>query len=404
MDKGKSNLTPKILSVIIAIILWSYVMGIKNPDWPREYRNINVEFTNIEVLDRQNLVVMDPQEAKINVSVTGRKSDMDGFTAANNIVARLDLSGYSEGQNRVPVLVSLKDSASTVRITDWEPSDVLVSIDKVVPKEISVNIRTEGEVPADYVLGDLVAKPQTILLRGPRSWINEVAEVFAVVQIDERTSTTTITSPIQLKDGKGNDVVGLQKTPSVVDITIPIYRKSTLPIEVVFENELPEEYVVTEIEVVPSRIGVRGGNNIADLTSIKTQPIDVNLLLENPSLEVELDLLENVELLDPNERITINAVIEKIDTKEFVFEFSEMDIRNLDEELVLEEINRTINISIVGTESFLETITKDILKPYIDLTNFSEGEHEVDIEFEEIEGVTVESVEPESISINLINR
>ncbi|NLY45522.1 MAG: hypothetical protein GX053_05980 [Tissierella sp.] len=404
MDKGKSNLTPKILSVIIAIILWSYVMGIKNPDWPREYRNINVEFTNIEVLDRQNLVVMDPQEAKINVSVTGRKSDMDGFTAANNIVAKLDLSGYKEGQTRVPVLVSLKDSASTVRITDWEPSDILVTIDRVVTEERTVNIRTEGEVPENHTVGDLVAKPETILLRGPRSWINDVTEVFAVVSIKDRTTTTNITAPVQLRDGQDNAVVGLEMNPSVVDITIPIYRKNTLPIEVVLENELPEEYVITKMEVVPSTIGIRGGNSIADLTSIKTKPIDVNLLLEDPSLEVELDLLDNIELLDPNERVTINAVIERIDTKEFEFEFSEIDIRNLDEELVLAENSRTITVSIVGTESFLETITKDVLKPYIDLSNLSEGEHEVEIEFEEVQGVTIESIVPESLTINLSNR
>lgn len=404
MDKGKSNLTPKILSVIIAIILWSYVMGIKNPDWPREYRNINVEFTNIEVLDRQNLVVMDPQEAKINVSVTGRRSDMDGFTAANNIVAKLDLSGYSEGQTRVPVLVSLKDSASTVRITDWEPSDILINIDRVVTEERTVNIRTEGQVSDDHTIGDLVAKPQTILLRGPRSWINEVAEVFAVVTINNRTATTNITAPIQLRDGQDNDVVGLEKNPSVIDITIPIYRKNTLPIEVVLENELPENYLVTEIEVVPGTIGVKGGNNIADLTSIKTKPIDVNLLLENPSIEVELDLLENVDLLDPNERITINAVIERIATKKFDFEFSEIDIRNLDESLLLEENNRTISLTIIGTESSLETITKDILKPYIDLSDFIEGEHETAIEVEKIEGLTIESIEPEIITINLISR
>lgn len=402
MDKGKSNLTPKILSVIIAIILWSYVMGKENPEWPREYRNVSVEFVNTDALDRKNLVIMDPQDVKINVSVTGRKSDMVDFTAANNIVAKLDLSGYSEGQNRVPVLVSLKDSASTVKITDWQPSDVLVSIDKVIPKEIGVNIKTEGEVPADYVLGDLVVKPESILLRGPRSWINEVTEVFAVVQINDRTTTTNITAPIQLRDGQGNDVVGLEKTPSVVDITIPIYRKSTLPIEVVLENELPEDYVVTEIEVVPSRIGVKGGNSIADLTSIKTKPIDINLFLENPSIEVELDLLENVELVDPNERITVNAVIERIATKEFELDSSEIDIRNLDNELMLEETNRTIAVSITGTESFLETITKDILKPYIDFANLSEGEHEVDIEFEVVEGITVESVEPKTLSINLV--
>lgn len=404
MGKGKSSLAPKIFSVIIAIILWSYVMGRENPEWPREYKNIDVVFTNVEVLDRQNLIVMDPQEAKINVSVTGRKSDMDGFTAANNIVAKLDLSGYSEGQTRIPVLVSLKDSASTVRITKWEPSDVLVNIDRIVTEEKAVNIRVEGNIPDDYTVGDIVSKPETILLRGPRSWVNEVSEVFTVVSLGDRLTSANITLPIQLKNQLGEDVVGLEKIPSVVDVSIPIFRKAELPIEVVLENELPEEYVITKMEVSPSSITIKGGNNVVDLTSIKTKPIDVNLLLENPNLEVELDLLENLELIDPNQRVTVTAVIEKIDTQEFEFEFSEVDVRNLDDDLLVEEDNRTIIITVSGTESVLETITKDILKPYIDLNSFTEGESEVIIRVEDIEGIMIESINPESLSINLINR
>ncbi|MDR7871522.1 MAG: CdaR family protein [Tissierellaceae bacterium] len=403
MGKGKNNLTLKIFSVIIAIILWSYVMGIKNPDWPREYRNVDVAFTNVEALDRQNLIVMDPQEAKINVSVIGKKSDMDEFTS-DKIVARLDLSGYREGQTRIPVIVSLKDSASTVRITKYEPTDILVSIDKIDTKEMVVNIKTEGQVPIDYTIGDLVSKPQTILLRGPRSWINEVSEVFAVVKLDDRTTTTNITAPIQLRDGQGNDVVGIEKDPSVVDITIPIYRKATLPIEVVLENELPEEYVITEMTVTPDSIAIRGGNNVADLTSIKTQPIDVNLFLENPNLDVELDLLDNVELLEPNQRISVNATVERLATQEFEFEFSEIEFRKLHEDLLVEESNETFKVTVKATESIIDTLSKENIKPYIDLSNYSEGEYEVSIRIQEIKEVDIELIEPESLTINLVNR
>ncbi len=403
MGKGKNNLTPKIFSVIIAIILWSYVMGIENPEWPREYRNVDVGLTNVETLNRKNLIVMDPQEVKVNVSVTGKKSDMGDFRS-DKIVARLDLSGYSEGQNRVPINVSLRDSASTVRVTGWEPSDVLVTIDRIDSVDRTVNIRTEGDVSANYTLGDLVAKPQTILLRGPRSWINEVTEVFAVVQIDDRTTTTNITAPIQLRDGQGNDVIGLEKDPSVVDITIPIYRKATLPIEVVLENELPEDYMITDIQVEPSTIGIRGGNNIADLTSIRTQPIDVNLFLEESSFEVDLDLLANVELLEANQRVTVSVTIENVISQEFDYEFSELEIRNLDDDLLMEENNQTITIVVRGIESVINNISKESLIPYIDLNNLSEGEFEVDINVEEIQGLVIDSIQPDSLMINLVNR
>lgn len=403
MGKGKSNLTPKIFSVIIAIILWSYVMGIENPEWPKEIKNVDVEFINRHALERENLVVMDPNEVKVNVSVTGRKSDMDNFDT-NNIVARLDLSGYREGQTRIPIVVTLKGSTSTVRVTKWEPSDVLVNIDSIVTEPKVVNIRTEGKVSDDYVIGDLVANPRTILLRGPRSWVNQVSEVFAVVPIGGRTATANITAMVQIQDHTGNDVVGLEKDPSVVEVNIPIYRKATLPIEVILENELPEDYVVSEMNIIPSSITIKGGNNVADLSSIHTEPIDVNLFLENPSLEVELDLLENIELLDPNQRVVVNAKIEQIETKEFEFAFNEIDIRNLDEDILLEGNNGTIKLVVKGTESALDTITKDILKPYIDLNNFSEGQFDIDIRVDSIEGVTVESIEPETLTINLISR
>lgn len=403
MGKGKSNLTPKIFSVIIAIILWSYVMGIENPEWPKEIKNVDVEFINRNALERENLIVMDPNEVKVNVSLTGRKSDMDNFDT-NNIVARLDLSGYKEGQTRIPIIVTLKGSASTVRVTKWEPSDVLVNIDEMITVERDVNLRTEGQISSNYTTGDLVANPRTILLRGPRSWVNQISEVFAVVPISGRTTTANITAMVQIQDHTGNDVVGLEKDPSVVEVNIPIYRKATLPIEVVLENELPEDYVVSEMNTTPGFITIKGGNNVADLSSIHTEPIDVNLFLENPSLEVELDLLENVELLDPNQRVVVNAIIEQIETKEFEFAFNEVDIRNLDEDLLLEGENGTVKFVVKGTESALDTITKDILKPYIDLNHFSEGEFDIDLKIDSIEGVTIESIEPETLTINLISR
>ena len=199
-------------------------------------------------------------------------------------------------------------------------------------------------------------------------------------------------------------MVGLEKDPSVVDITIPIYRKATLPIEVVLENELPEDYIVTEMVVTPSTVAIRGGNNVADLTSIKTQPIDVNLFLENPTLEVQLDLMDNIELMDSNQRFIVNAIIESLVTQEFEYKFNDIEIRNLAGDLLLEEVERTFKVVVRGTESLLDTITKETLKPYINLINFKEGKAEVDIQIDEIEGLIIESINPESLPINLMNR
>lgn len=402
MTKRKNNLTPKIISVAIAIFLWSYVMGTENPEWPLEFKNINVEFTNVQALERQSLVVMEPNEIKVNVGVTGRRSNMDS-SIADKIVAEIDLRGIGEGQTRVPVNVSLKDSSSSVRITGWEPADVLVTVDKIVTEEKTVNIRTSGSALDDFTVGELDLDPETISIKGPRTWVNRVSDVFVVVPVGNQ-ATSSKSYPVQIIDHNGDEVVGLELMPSVVDVTVPIYRKASLPIEAVFENELPEGYLMSDIKINPSTITVKGGNQVADLTSIKTKPIDINMLLDSPSLEVELDLPENVDLLDPNQRVTISSEIEQIDTREFEFDFSEITMQNLNEELLLEDNEGSFVVQVKGTESVLDSLTKENLKPYMDLNNLSSGEHEVDIQVNDIEGVTIESIEPKKWTIILMNR
>ncbi len=399
MNKRKNDLTLKIFSVAIAIVLWSYVMGLKNPEWPREYK-VDVEFTNIESLDRRSLIIMEPSEVRVSVGVIGRRSNMEGFNPDNNIVAQLDLRGYGEGESRVPVTVTLKDSPPGVSITKVEPSHVLVTIEKVVTEEKIVNIRTSGSVSAGYSLGELEASPRTILIKGPRSWVNKVSDVFVVVPLSNE-STNSRSYPVQITDHNGDEVLGLEVFPSVVEVTVPVYRKATLPIEVVFENELPENYVMTNMEVSPSSVTIRGGNQITDYTSIKTKPVDLNLLLDNPSLEVELDLPDGVELVDPGQRIVVNATIEEMTLKEFEFNSTEISTINKNEDLALEGNEGNVLIQVKGTAGILETLTKERLKPYIDLENLQEGVHEVGIQVNTIEGVTIESIRPETWTVTL---
>ena len=314
MSKEKNDLTIKIFALIIAIILWSYVMSEVNPDITREYKNINITFSNIDALERQGLVVMEPKEANISVKVTGKTKDMNKFTS-QGINARVDLSGYSEGEIKVPVHVSL-DQFTNIKITNYEPKEILFKFDKLITKEKNVTIRTTGKLEQGYVSGIPEVKSQSILLKGPRSWVNSVSEAVAIVDLSGRKETANVTVPIKLVDDKGNDVRGVEKEPNVIDVSIPIFRSVKLPIELQTENQLPENYEITNITINPSSINLKGDKKaLGTLTSIKTVPIDINSLIENKNVEVELELPQNVELLNPDQKVTVTLNIE-----EFKFE------------------------------------------------------------------------------------
>ncbi len=170
-EKRNKDWTLKIFALLLAIFLWGYVINEVNPEETRRYSNIELEFSNMESLAREGLEIMDPKEAKISVEVLGKKSDMVNFSS-KSIKAIVDLSGYTEGEKKVPVKVSL-DHMSNIKIIDYEPKEVMVTFDKLITKERKVTIRTVGELADSYVLGDISTKTETIVLKGPRSWINK---------------------------------------------------------------------------------------------------------------------------------------------------------------------------------------------------------------------------------------
>lgn len=403
MKKNKNDLAAKITVLIVAIFLWSFVMDDVNPEITRIYRNVTVNYSNTSALDREGLVVMEPQSLVVDVKVTGKKSDLARFDrySASNILAQVDLSGYSEGQVKVPITVSLVDQPSGISITSVEPREALFTFDKLITKEVPVTIERIGSLPENYVLGNLVSNTKNISISGPRTWVNQVDKIVATINIDGRTSTDTESFSTVLLDGAGNEVRGITKDPNTVQITVPVYRAVTLPIELQTTNELPEDYSITDISITPSSVTVRGDESVANLTKVNTQTIDINQLLGGTALEVELDLPEGVQLVDPNQKITIVYDIEQTGTKSFTVPVREVDIQNLASNLVIDEesLDQQITVTLTGYMSILDTLESEDLEISMNLQGLTEGIHEVLIEINEIDGVSIESLE--TISINL---
>lgn len=374
-----------------------------NPDRTETIRNISVTFNNLEALERQGLVLMEPNEATVTVRVKGRKFDMANFDS-KKIRAFVDLSGYGEGQIKVPVHVLIEDSTN-INVERIEPSEILFRFDRLISKQKAVTVKTKGDLDSNFALGEIKTKPESVLISGPRSWVNDVAEVIVEVDLSGRKdSSTGVTLPVQLVDDQGQKVSGVSFEPTVVDVDIPIYRVVTIPIELQTENQLPENYEITNITISPSRIALKGDNNIVYMTSIQTKPVDINALLENPTMEVELDLPENISLINPNERITVSVTIEEIMRQSFDLRLRDITVRNLNEDLKIsdEDLAKTITVNIKASKELMEDFTLEDLDLYIDLNYLTEGEHKVYLGFNLPTGIVVEEVHPEPIEIRLI--
>lgn len=394
--KRKSDITPKILTLVIAIFLWSYVMSEENPVIVNRYRNVAVTYANTSALDKQGLVIMGPEEVKIDVRVNGQKAEMDKFLSSS-IFALVDLSGYSEGQVKIPITVGILDQTSGITIVSYEPKEVLFTFDRIITKEVPITVTTSGELPENYVHGDILTRPQSILLRGPRTWVNEVQSAVAILDISSKTEIMNLSVPVKAVDDSGEEVRGVEKEPGIIDITLPVFKTTFVPIQLMTINELPEGMALVDIVISPSEIMIKGDNSVDLIDKIESLPIDVNTLLGKNSAELTLNLPGGVSLLDSGQKISMTYKVEETVESIQQFSFEQVTFINLEEGLKLEDIQRDLvfTVTLKGYKSGFEDFDiVGMLKPTIDLEGLQTGSHEVGITFEKIPNLSIETMLP----------
>lgn len=372
-----------------------------NPPFTSEFKNVNVDFINESALEKQGLVVMEPKNANIRVSVSGRRSEVLQVSGSD-IIAQVDLNGYSEGNVKVPVYVQVP---SDVRIVDYSPKEILFKFDKIIRRDSPVAVETQGNLPKGYVLGTPEVKPQSVYIEGPRTWINSVAKAVAFVKVTDKTEDIKATVPIKVVDDEGNDVRGISKEQNVVDIFIPVYQTKKVPIELQTESQLPDNYEIVNVNINPSTIEIKGKKaNLSGVSSISTKPIDINSLIGNRNVPVELELPEGVSLVDPNQKITITLNIDETITQTFDYTLKDVEIVNLDTSLNIdeEELNRPFTITIKGSSSKINSLEKEDIDLRLDLRDLEEGTHKVNPEIIAEDGIEIISVIPDSFDITLV--
>ena len=113
MDSG--SLFDKIISVVIALILWVYVVNVINPPSSSTIAGVPVRLLNQEVLAASNLAIAGADQYTVDVVIEGARSDILDIEE-EDITANADLFGLGKGQNYLVVTVSVPEKITVKEI------------------------------------------------------------------------------------------------------------------------------------------------------------------------------------------------------------------------------------------------------------------------------------------------
>ena len=241
------NLLPKLLAILVALILWIFVMNEQNPP---------VEGTFQVSLTSRNLsgkmIVMEAPES-VRVKVRGLRNAIAG-AAGRNFQAYVDLKGLSPGQYDLPVAVALPPGYELLEVV---PAKVNVKIEAVQSRNFPVEARLTGPIVGQMTLGKVEVTPKTVTITGPQSILDSVGKVLAPVEIRDRTPAFAIEAKLFIAGVDGNELKSLKVDPTQVKVSgvlEPGVITKTVDVKTVLTGNLPEGVLLRRVFTEPAKV------------------------------------------------------------------------------------------------------------------------------------------------------
>ncbi|HHW56174.1 MAG TPA: hypothetical protein GXX15_00595 [Clostridia bacterium] len=391
------DFTIKLLSLVLAFLLWLYVMGEENPEIPYEISNVPVKLINSSTLEKKGLTLLDEKNYTVNVKVRGRRSDVLNI-AAQNISVFADLSRVnSNGTNVIPVTVEgLPKNVSLVSIN---PPEIKVEIDNIAKIQMPVSVKIVGNVLDGYAMQLPVPTPGEVLVIGPESKINLIKNVIVQVNVSYKKEDIKISVPAIAVDREGKEIKGISITPNLVEVYIPVSKSIRVSVVPKIFGKPMEGYTVASVSVLPEYVYITGDENILNnITSINTKQIDISGKNEPVTENISFDLPDGIKLVKSDVSAKVYVDIQKIATKEITI--SNIEIKGSDNKNVVLQTSEVV-ITVTGPESVVNGTTSSDFKAYVDVTNLSSGTHSLTVNVDTTLNLQVVKIKPDKVTVNI---
>lgn len=315
------NTSLKIISAILAFIIWLMVSNSANPE-TTETVYVPITILNENIITGSNKVYTIDRES-VSVSYKIRSNDVSNVKPAEFTVFA-DFKDIDKNGS-VPLLISVSENAlEYIDDVNVFPSEVKVSTDNIQQKKFLVGHTLIGDVEPGYVKGVFDITPDYLYVKGPVSAVGQISSAGIAVDISGATEDISGTAEILFYDANGNVLPNIGSKLSYaggIYYTLPVYRTKSLSVNAFTGGSPAGGYYVEGVEISPAFITVYGTEEALSKHSYVLIPgTDLNINGESKSRTITVNaadyLPEGLSLAQPNVEIVIYVKIREIPDNE----------------------------------------------------------------------------------------
>ena len=300
----------KILSVIVAIFMWTYVINSTNPTVNKVFRSIPVVIKNQEKLEESGYIIVGgDQNFTTTIKLKGTRERIIGLKA-ENIYASVDISHLREGIQSLAINV---DTPSGVSVENSDPNQINLNIQKLITKKLPVNLIYSDNIKDGRIVEVNELKPKEITVKGPASLVNKVDRCEVRVDDLNLLDGKVHNLNLQVVDRSGKVIEDVKRSDDDVNISFRVYETKKVNIKLNTFGVVNSLYEEVSRSINPESIVIKAPESVIKETDeILTKPININGLRYNATGEVELDLPESGEIYNGENKINYKIEMRKI--------------------------------------------------------------------------------------------
>ena len=289
----KHNIGYKLLSLLIAILVWAYVS--QYVDHGRQAARVIRELAiPVTMRNLGDGLVVTSKPGFVKVTLDGPREYVDTITTEpDSVTANLFLNRRSEGRHRLPVIVKLPEGYTGLVSTSTNPLQLAVAIEKMARKTERVETEFTASPPVGFRFSAPLITPGRLTVSGMGERVRNVKRL--VVMIDPTASDTGVIDadlPVRAVDDGGNEVNGVQISSAKVKVHLELERAPVSKVVFVtpsISGHPPFPYKVLGIDVKPQSVTLNGRpERLMEISTASTEPLALGAHTKTFSQRVHL--------------------------------------------------------------------------------------------------------------------
>ena len=376
----KNKFSAAALSVVIALLLWLYVITTVSPGSKQTFYNIPLVLGNESVLTERGLMITYQSATSVNLELSGTRTDLAKVNAGN-ITVKADLSNIYEPGNQIAVSYTTSfpgNVANNAFVTESRsPSRIYLNVERRVSKSIPVEVKWGGSVPDGFIAdreNKLLEYP-TVQISGPESVANQIEKAVIEVDLTDQRESISWDSSYTLCNGADEPVDAELITTDVdqihLEVRIQRVKDIALTYHLVEGGGAKAENV--EISLSTDKIRVSGSEAALDLMGdqLVVGTIDLSEVASNMNKTFTIPLEEGITNLTGISEVTATITLKGLSTKEF--QISQITPVNVPDGLEVELITQVLNLRVRGPVDQIARLKLGDVRVVVDFTGAEIG-------------------------------